>query len=428
MKKPSEDNILSHQNELPESEAIEGGAEELEAGSDFEEAAQTEPGDAGAKSNAAEELSGYKFMKPVSVKHSSHSSRSGSGHHHHHGHRKRRRKKMKTWKKVLIIVMSVLLAIVIAVTTVVLILVNQGYTELFDVQLDVKVPATVQAEVQDSGDYISYNGAMYQYNHDITSLLFMGVDKRSIEGENEQGTGGQADLVVLIAINVKDHKMSMIAVPRDTIAEVAKYTPNGHYNGMANMQICLAYAYGDGKESSCDNMVSSVRKVFYNIPIKTYYALDLDGIAAMNDAVGGVDVVSPETIGDFVEGGEYHLEGKEAESFVRDRDKSNVNSSMLRLERQKVYARSYLNKVQSKLKSNPTSAVSMFNDSAPYSCTNLNAAKVAYLAKEFMFGGGMKTDIVSVPGEMSYDGSHAAYTIDEKQFFEQFLSVYYERV
>ena len=39
MKKPSEHNILSHQNELPESEAIEGGAEELEAGSDFEEAA-----------------------------------------------------------------------------------------------------------------------------------------------------------------------------------------------------------------------------------------------------------------------------------------------------------------------------------------------------------------------------------------------------
>ena len=157
-------------------------------------------------------------------------------------------------------------------------------------------------------------------------------------------------------------------------------------------------------------------------------AVDFAALTKAIDAVGGVDVVSPETIGEFVEGGEYHLEGKEAESFVRDRDKSNVNSSMLRLERQKVYARSYLNKVQSKLKSNPTSAVSMFNDSAPYSCTNLNAAKVAYLAKEFMFGGGMKTDIVSVPGEMSYDGSHAAYTIDEKQFFEQFLSVYYERV
>ena len=82
----------------------------------------------------------------------------------------------------------------------------------------------------------------------------------------------------------------------------------------------------------------------------------------------------------------------------------------------------------SSIKSNITSSVSIFNDSAPYSCTNLNAAKVAYLAKEFAFGGGMDTEMLTVPGKMGNDGEHAEYKIDDTAFFEQFLSVYYERV
>ena len=221
--------------------------------------------------------------------------------------------------------------------------------------------------------------------------------------------------------------MTMFPIPRDTITEVAKYSPSGTYNGMAKMQLCLAYAYGDGKESSCENMVSSVRRIFYNVPVKTYYALDLDGIAAMNDAVGGIDVVSPETISDFTKGESYHLEGKQAESFVRSRVHNDKNASSMRLERQKVYVKGFLSKMQKTLKNNIFSSVTLFNESSPYSITNLNAAKVSYLAKEFMFGGGMETIISDIKGEVTLDANNKAeFKIDEQQFFEQFLSVYYE--
>ncbi len=383
------------------------------------------------KTTMHDEVQDFKFLKPKSVRReTSHShSSSGSGHHHHHHHRRHRKKKMKTWKKVLLIVVSVILALVIAVTGTVIYLVFKGQSELFDVDLRIEVPQSVPAEVQDNGDYIVYDGATYRYNRDVTSLLFMGVDKRNIDGVNEVGTGGQSDVNVLIAINVKSHKLSMVAIPRDTLAEVARYTPSGTYNGMGTMQICLGYAYGNGKETSCDNMVSSVSKLFYNLPIKTYYALDLDGIAAMNDAVGGVDVVSPEDVSDvFVKGESYHLEGKDAEHFVRLRDKSKVSSSLDRLERQKVYAKSYLSTLQSKLKKNPTSAITLFNESSPYSCTNLTAAKVAYLAKEVMFGGGLKPEILTVPGTMTYDGELASYHVNEEKFFKQFLEVFYEKM
>ena len=129
--------------------------------------------------------------------------------------------------------------------------------------------------------------------------------------------GGQADAIVMMAMDFDKNKTSMIAIPRDTITDVAVYSVGGSYAGMRKQQLCLAYAYGDGKESSCENMVASVRRIFYNIPISTYFALDLDGISELNDAVGGVDVISPETIEQFVEGEEYHLVGDEAETFVR---------------------------------------------------------------------------------------------------------------
>lgn len=427
MKKPSEDN-LTQQNEPSPQEAVRS-TEDNEIYSSSESIRLT-----GEKipveydeTTVKDDIQDYKFLKSKTVKDSHHTHRSSdSGHHHHH--RRRRRKKMKTWKKVLLIIVSVILVLAIALTGTAFYLIHKGHSELFDVDLRIEVPQSVPAEVQDNGDYIVYDGQTYRYNRDITSLLFMGVDKRSIDGENEEGTGGQSDVIVLIAINIKSHKLSLVAIPRDTMAEVARYTPNGTYNGMSTMQICLAYAYGNGKDTSCDNTVSSVSKLFYNLPIKTYYALDLDGIAAMNDAVGGVDVVSPESIGEFTQGETYHLEGKEAENFVRERDKSNIQSSLDRLERQKVYAKSFLSTLQSSLKRNPTSAVTLFNESSPYSCTNLTAAKVAYLAKELMFGGGMTPEILTVQGDMSYDGEHAVYTVNEKEFFKQFLQVYYEKV
>ncbi len=332
---------------------------------------------------------------------------------------------MKTWKKVLLIVVSSILALTLICGSVFLYLRIKGREELFDSSMNVIVPDTMQAEVQDDGEYIVYNGRTYKYNKDITSIMFIGIDK-DFDEENEQGTGGQADVLVLMAVDTKNRKMSMLAIPRDTYSEVALYSPSGHYSGMKDMQVCMAYAYGDGKESSCENTISSVRRLFYNIPIKTYYALDLSGIAAVNDSVGGVDVVSPETIQMFTEGESYHLEGKNAKHFVRLRDRTRVDSSLLRLERQKIYARGFISTMMDSIKKDITSSVRVFNESAPYSVTNLDASKVLFLATELVTGGSLDTEMKTIPGKMRLDEGLARYDIDEDAFFQQFLSVFYE--
>lgn len=324
---------------------------------------------------------------------------------------------------------SVLLALVVLVVAVFGILLINGNHELFDNDLLIVTPDNLGADVQDNGQYIVYKGQTYKFINNITSLLFMGVDKREMQEIETPGLGGQSDVNVLMAMDFKKRTTTMFAIPRDIITDVAIYTVGGTYDGMEKMQLCLAYSYGDGKHKSCENLMASVRRMFYNVPINSYFALDLDGIAAVNDAIGGVDVTSPETIEAFVQGENYHLTGSQAESFVRTRSHESADANIMRMQRQEVYAKSFMNTVLSKTKRDLGVPVSLFNSTSPYSCTNLNPAKITVLAKEAVTGGGMSFDIEMLKGKSEMlDETHAKYTVDEEAFFEQFLSVYYEKV
>lgn len=393
------------------------------------------------KKSVYDDYEDYVFAQPRKKKYTSESRDADSSHHHsnshhhsssHHRRHHHKKKRMKTWKKVLLIILCTLLALVIAVTATVFVLIQKGRGELFDVKLNLDLPdlSAIEAEVEleDGGRYIVYNGSKYRYNEDVTTMLFMGVDKRDIDDLTAEGMGGQSDVIVMMAIDTKNRNISMISLPRDTMADVAVYNTSGEYVGMREMQVCLAYAYGDGKDLSCEYMQAAVRRIFYNIPVQTYYALDLEGIAALNDSVGGVDVISPETIGDFVSGQLYHLVGRNAESFVRTRNQDIKEANLLRMERQKMYVKAFMSKVFAATKEDLTTPVTMFNESAPYSCTNLNASKVTYLAKELVLGGGMTTTMMTVPGDMTLVDHYAQYHIDEEAFYEMFLSVYYEKV
>ena len=159
-----------------------------------------------------------------------------------------------------------------------------------------------------------------------------------------------------------------------------------------------------------------------------YFSLDLDGISEVNDSVGGVDVVSPSTIGDFHEGITYHLEGVEAENFVRTRDSENVEANLERNSRQQVYVESFMKKFAAKTKQDITTPVNLFNATAPYSCTNLDASTISYLSKSLIMGNTMDCEILNVPGEMQMGEQYAEYYIKEQEFFEQFLSVFYDKV
>lgn len=333
------------------------------------------------------------------------------------------RKKKKRLKKVLLSIGCVFLGLILLVVGTYTYLFIKGSSELFESNYSITAPQGV--ETQNQGEFVVYNGKTYEYNKNITSILFMGVDKRELEETEVNGTGGQADVIVLFAVDTKTGKISMINISRDTMTDVTVYSANGGYVGSQEQQLCLAYAYGDGKKTSCENTVNSVKGLFYNIPIKSYLALDLDGIVAVNDSIGGVDVTSPETIGDFVNGQNYHLEGSLAESFVRSRNHESADANTLRMQRQQVYATQFMNKVISATKEKITTPVDLFNSSSPYTCTNLNPSKILYLAQSVVMSNGMSVEMNTVPGEAKMGETYAEYYVNESEFYELFLNVFY---
>ncbi len=340
-------------------------------------------------------------------------------HKHHHRHRKKR------WQKVLIGFLLFILALLIAAAVTLIIMINIGKSSLLD-KGGMNIDAPKQAEVVDNGNVIYYNGFKYRFNDNITSILCMGIDKNKLSKVGKDiGTGGDADSIFVIAMDLSKSSTKIINISRDTMTNIGIYSPNGSYVGEKKAQLALAYAYGDGKETSCHNELVSVRELLYNVPINSYLALDIQGISAINDSVGGVDVVSPETIASFKKGKTYHLLGSMAPAFVISRSHATVEGNSLRMERQKTYLESFGSTLMTKTKEDLTTPMNIFKTASPYICTNIDASKVSYLAYNAVRGEYKGFDIVTVPGKAKQGKKYAEYYVDEKKCFEMFLDVYY---
>lgn len=338
---------------------------------------------------------------------------------------KNKKRRFKKWQRVILTIISTILALVLVVSELLVCFIYNGSKELLDNTNIISAPSNVV--VQNGGQYVVYNGQTYEFNKNMTSILCMGIDKSSFDGASDiKGENGQADVLILVAMDTSTGETKLINISRDTMTDVAVYSASGYYVETVKEQICLSYAYGDGKESSCANTVTAVERLFYNIPINSYFALDLDGISALNDAVGGVDVVSPETIGDFKEGESYHLEGQNAEAFVRSRDMESVDANSKRMQRQQVYLDSFMNTVLAQTKNDITTPVSLFNASAPYSCTNLNPSKICYLSQNMLSHNGMNMTMVSVPGELKKGEVYTEFYVNEDELYKLILDTYYK--
>lgn len=291
-------------------------------------------------------------------------------------------------------------------------------------------------KVQNQGDLVIYNGHKYQYNKDITSILFMGVDRDKINTDEEylkKHGAGQSDTLFLAAVNTSTGKISLINVPRDIMAYVKTYDENGKYSGRKLRQLCLAYAYGDGKAKSCKNAVDAVSKVLYGIPIDSYMSINLSAISVLNDAVGGVNV---QVIGDLTsvdptlkEGANVTLLGGQAETYVRSREFDPLDANMARMQRQQQYITAFAQKALQEMKGDLTLPLDLLNLVSENSVTNLSAPKITYLATKVSGSSFSSDNIYSIDCDIKEgETGYAEYYPDETKLFEMILKVFYTQI
>lgn len=354
-----------------------------------------------------------------------------------------KRRRRKPWWKKLLIVLAFILAGLIALSAVgvgvFFILKEKGISQLTDNDVSMTAPVIENAgvSVDNSKNTITYNGVTYAYKNDMTSILCMGIDKKGDAGlglrDDIVGTGGQADALYLVALNTKTGETDVIGISRDIYSDISVYATDGQYAGVEKAQLCLAYAYGDGREKSCENTANAVKRLFYNLPINSYFAMDLTAIGDLNDAVGGVEVTITDYylhhgIGyDWYPGDVVTLRGIEAQWYLQYRDVTELNSSVDRMSRQLGYLEKFGQNAISMTKKDLTTPVSLFNIVKDYSVTNLNASKISALGYTVATSGA-ELEFKSVPGEVIHNGEYAEFVVDEQGMLELILDVYYEPV
>lgn len=339
----------------------------------------------------------------------------------------KKKKKKKAGKIIIGILLFILMLMLVGALSI-FIMINSGKKQLLD--YDETVIETVEeATIEEDGKTIKYNGKLYRLNESITSIACMGIDTEDINQNGTIGTSGQADTIMVIAFDTETGATKVISIPRDTIVAVDIYDTEGSFVRTEDTQVCLAYAYGDGGKTSCENTVASLQKMMFGIPIKSYAALELGGIGALNDAIGGVTVTPNETFHDFVKGQSTKLRGDRALDFVRYRDRDKVDSNLMRMKRQMEFVQGFARKAVDKVTKDVSVITDIYNTAMKYSYTNVSLSTASYLATTFVSKTDGTFETFSVPGKMiAGDDAHSEYILDEKSFYETILAIYYNEV
>ncbi|WP_455493018.1 LCP family protein [Eubacterium sp.] len=411
------------------------------------------PNDVDSKSDETAELNKI-VEKSVSESehmhhhHHHHHHSSSSGHHHshssysshsskHHKHRKHKSsssqkltkkwKELNKWIKIPFIIILIIALIVGGFEGALSYIKNQGKNDF--------VSATVTDKNHD--EIITYKGHKYSFNENVISIAFMGIDQRDMLSKNDADFVGCADADVVVTVDTGNGAVKIINIPRDTMVDVDIYNDTGVFLSTENVQLCLAYAYGDGKAKSCENVTKAISRILYNVPINKYFALDLDGVAPINDAIGGVTLEAQYSVPDkgIVKGQTVTLKGDMAEAYVRTRDMDYLEASLNRSARIEQYVKAFAQQLIPAVKKDFGVVSDLYNTASKYSKTNITLNNATYLASTVLNKGIDSFETYTITGSMTEtkhtkypDAVVAEFTPDEDSVMEAILNTYYVQI
>lgn len=283
---------------------------------------------------------------------------------------------------------------------------------------------------------IRYNGKTYQYKDNLMNILCLGIDSRDgIAKEKTPGKAGQADCVILAVLDDEAKTVQLINISRDSMVPVHVYATDGSYVEDRTEQLALQYAYGNGRDWSCQLMEQAVSNLFYGLPIHGYCALSINSIADLNDTVGGVTVTVPEDLAVmqpklFTAGDTVTLKGELAYHFVHDRDfkSTDIASNNKRIARQKTYAVAFVNQLKQGMKEDMTLPVKLYQTAEKQMVTSIGLDQAVYLCTEYMNSSFDTDNIYTIDGTVTMGEKYAEFNVDDDALYQLILDVFYEEV
>ena len=293
------------------------------------------------------------------------------------------------------------------------------------VPIEAQMVLTEEEESRWQEGWIKYQDVIYAYNEDIMTFLFMGIDKNSDVKEVAEGTnGGQADALFLAVMNPHDKTIKVIGINRNTMTDIDIYNEEGAYVTTTKAQIAVQHGFGNGVEESCEYQKEAVEKLFYNLPVHGY--------AAINMSVGGVDVTVLEDLTardkSLVKDADVHLMGESAFLYVKYRDTNVFASADMRLARQKQYLNAFIVAAKQAAKNDITVVLDLYKAVSPMMTTDISADEVAYLAPVLLNYSFDDSSFYMLEGETVMGEQFEEFYVDESALYEMILEIFYEEV
>ena len=169
----------------------------------------------------------------------------------------------------------------------------------------------------------------------------MGLDKYAETEESNYLNNEQSDFLMLLVIN-KETGATPIQLNRDTMTKIQILGVRGDVSRYIYRSACVsAYIRFGWAGQLSKHGRKAVSNLLYGVDIDHYISITMDGVAILNDLVGGVEV---KVMDDFssidstlVQGETVTLMGNHALTYVRTRGGLEDSSNLHRMERQRQY-------------------------------------------------------------------------------------------
>lgn len=294
------------------------------------------------------------------------------------------------------------------------------------------IDAVTDTPVSDSGTTsstktVTINGVDYFPRQDITVLMLMGIDERGeVKASQSYTNTGEADMVALAVFDEIDMSYSVLVLNRDTMMDVHVLGIGSKPAGTIYGQLALAHTYGSGLEDSCENTVNTVSDFLSGLTVDYYLSMNMDAIAILNDAVGGVTV---NVVDDFsqvdssIPMGEVTLNGEQALKYVQTRKDISDQMNISRMERHKEYMENFAEAFSEKAKESDTFVLETYEEIAPYIVSDCSVNSLSAMLNRY--ADYTLREIVSPEGENVLTSDYMEFYVDEAQLEELILRMFY---
>ncbi|MDY0811394.1 LCP family protein [Kitasatospora purpeofusca] len=193
------------------------------------------------------------------------------------------------------------------------------------------------------------------------NVLLLGSDTRN-DGNSDLGGGdegvGHSDTAILLHVYADRKHAVGVSIPRDTLVTVPSCRlPSGDWTKpRTNQMFNEAFTVGEspkGNPACTQNTVESLT----GLRIDHTIVVDFKGVAAMTDAINGVEVCVPNDVNSHdikLRKGLQKIAGQPAVDYLRARYGIGDNSDIGRMKRQQAFLSSMIRKIQSQGFSLPT--------------------------------------------------------------------------